>query len=235
MKLWTFDPVTNLTVPYLWQLDEIKGPSDNVSLYSTTVADRSAVGLYVYRSNQNSSSVWTTIHVRQDLKGQALNVAFNSRISLWVFPTFTYWYDLQSKNPENAYGIEINDGVNLVWYVFADEPNQTFQLPHHRIVVQQTQLNTWSYRSINIAREYQLAGWPEPESLSFILIVGTTRIHPGTWVGYFAGINVQTAPSHAQSLPNSTVLSLFLGDGVAILVLTSVTILKQRLDRRDIP
>ena len=226
MKFWTFDPATNSTEPYLWQIDVIKNPADNVSVYRTVVANRSGVALWVYRSNENGSSVFTTVHLRQDLHGQALDTAFNSTISLWVFPTFSYWYDLRYKNPENVFGIEINDGVNLVWYVFADDQSQVFQFPHHRIVVIQTPLHVWSYRTINIAHEYAEAGWKKPESLSFILILGTTNIYPGNWVGYFSGLSVQTALQRTQTLStidfeilvtcNAILMAILFTAGIAI-------------------
>ncbi len=231
MKFWTFDPATNSTEPYLWQIDVIKNPADNVSVYRTVVVDRSGVALSVYRSNQNGSSVWTTVHLRQDLHGQALDTAFNSTISLYVFPTFTYWYDLRYKNPENVFGIEINDGVNLVWYVFADDQSQVIQFPHQRIVVTQTPLNVWSYRTINIAHEYAEAGWKKPESLSFILILGTTKIYPGNWVGYFSGLSVQTALQRTQTLSKLDFESLVASNTILIGTLVAVGVVMWKRDR----
>ena len=233
MKFWTFDPATNSTEPYLWQIDIIKNPADNVSVFRTVVANRSAVALSVYRSNENGSSVFTTVHLRQDLHGQALDTAFNSTISVWVYPTFTYWYDLRYKNPENVFGIEINDGVNLVWYVFADDQSQVFQFPHQRIVVIQTPLHVWSHRTVNIAHEYAEAGWEKPESLSFILILGTTRIYPGNWTGYFSGLSVQTTLQRTQTLSALNVETLVVCNAIVMSILVSAGIVMWRRDRMD--
>lgn len=224
MKFWTLDSASNTTKPYLWQVDIIKGPLDNVSTYQFDVQGRSAIALRVERSNQNNTSVWTTLHVRQDLNGQGLDALFRSRISLSVFPTFPYLYDNSSHNPENAFGVEMNDGTNLVWFIFADEPSQVFQLPHHRIVLTQTPLNTWSLREIDVARQYEEAGWSKPQSLSFILLLGTTRVHPGNWVGYVSGLTVDVGPLQTESLSSTQQLTVLAIDGVAILAITAIAI-----------
>jgi len=228
MKFWTLDPAKNLTRPYLWEVDIIKGGSDNVSLLRSETGGLPSIGLEVYRSSQNSSSVWTTVHVRQDLRGQALNAIFRSKISLWVFPTFPYWYNRESKNPENTFGVEINDGTNLLWFVFADSPSQVFQLPRHRIMLMQSPLNIWSLREIDIAKEYYEAGWEKPESISFILILGTTWLHPGTWVGYFSGMSVDVGPLQTESLSPSQRIIIIVGDAFIILALTTGTMLLQK-------
>ncbi|HXY82898.1 MAG TPA: hypothetical protein VEH56_04195 [Candidatus Saccharimonadales bacterium] len=231
MKFWTVDPNTNSTVPYLWQIDEIRGPSDNASVFQAAIASRPGVSLSVFRSNENESSVWTTVHLRQDLHGQALDAMFNSTVSLWVFPTFTYWYNQRYKNPENVFGIEINDGSNLVWYVFADDQNQVYQFPHHRIIVIQTPLNVWSYRSVDIAHEYTQAGWKKPDSLSFILILGTTNIHPGNWVGYFSGLNVETPLERMSTLSALNMGTLVASNVLIIGILATAGILMWKRER----
>lgn len=224
MKFWTLDPANNITKPYVWQVDIIKGAFDNVSIYQFNVQNRASIALRVERSNQNNTSVWTTLHVRQDLNGQGLDALFRSTISMWVFPTFTYAYDSTSHNPENAFGVEINDGTNLVWFIFADEPSQVFQFPHHRIVLTQTPLNTWSLREIDIAKQYDEAGWKKPQSLSFILLLGTTRVHPGNWVGYVSGLTVDVGPLQTESLSSSQQLTVLAVDGVAILAIAAAAI-----------
>ena len=227
-KLWTFDPAKNISKPYLWDVDIIKGPPDNVSIFQANVQDQAAIGLRLDRVNQNNSDVWTTLHIRQDLHGQALDAVFRSEISLMVFPTFHLWFDPNTHSPENAFGIEINDGTNLLWFVFADGPTETFQLPHHRIVLTQTPLNEWSTRTVDIATQWKDAGWTEPESLSFILILGTTLLHPGTWVGYFSNLSVNVAPYQAENLSSGARLAIIIVDAVVILGLASITLLIER-------
>lgn len=227
MKFWTMDATKNITKPYLWEVDIIKGSPDSVTLYQINYDNRPSLALKIIRST-NSSTIWTTVHVRQDLRGRGLDAIFRSKISLWVFPTFPYWYGQDSKNPENTFGIEINDGTNLLWYVFADAPSQVFQLPHHRIVLIETTLNTWSLREIDIAQQFKEAGWEKPQSLSFILIMGTTWVHPGTWVGYFSSLDVNVGPLQTESLSLAQRVGLLVGDILIILGLAVVTIMLQR-------
>jgi hypothetical protein len=219
MQYWTIDPTKNLTTPYLWTIDLIKGPTDNVSVYKAVVAGRSAIALRVERINPNNSQIWTTVHVRQDLRGQALGLIFDSNISLDVFPTFQYLYDANTKNPENTFGVEINDGTNLLWYVFADEPSETVQLPHHRIILTQTPLNVWSTREINIASEYAAAGWKKPVSISFTLILGTTWLHLGNWVGYFCDLSVAVPTLQTQAISRSQTVTVLSADVLVIIFL----------------
>ena len=222
MNFWTIDPTNNLTTPYLWTIDLIKGPTDNVSVFQAVVGGREAVGLRVIRVNGNNSQIWTTVHVRQDLLGQALNEIFTANISVDVFPTFQYLYNTQTKNPENAFGIEINDGTNLIWFIFADEPSQVFQLLHTRIVLTQTPLNVWSTRIINIATQYAAAGWKKPYSISFTLLLGTTWLHLGDWVGYFSNLSVTLPPFQTHKLSSGAVMAVLLADAFVVIFLGAV-------------
>ena len=224
MKFWTVDPTKGILTPYLWTIDLIEGPTDNISVYQTVIAARPSIALRVVRNNPNNSQIWTTVHVRQDLRGQALAAIFRSKITIDVYPTFQYFYTPNSNNPENTFGIEINDGTNLLWYVFADEPSQTFQLPHTRIILTQTPLNTWSTREIDIASQFEAAGWKMPESISFTLILGTTWLHPGNWVGYFSGLSVDVAPLQTQSLSPTQTLTVLTIDVVIIMLLGIVVV-----------
>lgn len=232
MKFWTIDSTNNITTPYLWQVDIIKGPHDNISIYQAEIAKRPSLGLNLSRSNQNNTGVWTTVHVRQDLHGLALDTLFQSQVSLWVYPTFDYHNDPNFKNPENTFGVEVNDGTNLLWYVFADNQSQVFQLPHHRIVLIQTPLKTWSLRELDIGKQFQEAGWKEPESLSFILIIGTTWLHPGTWWGYFSGLNVNVTPRVTESLSATQREGIIIADGLIILGIIAIAMILQRHKER---
>jgi len=224
MQYWTIDPTNNITTPYLWTIDLIRGPTDNVSVSRVVIAGRSALGLRVIRTNANNSQIWTTVHVRQDVHGQGLDAIFGANITLDVFPTFQYLYNPNTKNPENVFGIEINDGTNLVWYIFADEPSQIVQLPHHRIILTQTPLNVWSTRILNIASQYAAAGWKEPASISFTFIIGTTWLHLGDWVGYFSNLSVTVPPIQLQRLSTMQTVTVFAADALVITFLAGVVV-----------
>ena len=224
MEYWTTDPTKNITTPYLWTIDLIQGSTDYVSVFQTVLGGRTAIGLRVIRTNTNNSQIWTTAHVRQDVHGPALDGIFRANISLDVFPTFQYLYNSNTENPENAFGVEINDGTNLIWYIFADEPSQTVQLPHHRIVLTQTPLNVWSTRTLNISNQYAAVGWQKPVSISFTLIIGTTWLHVGNWVGYFSNLTVTVPSIQLQTLSTLQTVTVFSVDAVAIIFLAGVAV-----------
>lgn len=224
MQYWTIDPTKNITTPYLWTIDLIQGPTDNVSVFQAVVGGRNALGLRVIRTNANNSQIWTTVHVRQDVRGQGLDAIFHANITLDVFPTFQYLYNPDTKNPENAFGVEINDGTNLIWYIFADEPSRVVQLPHHRIILTQTPLNVWSTRTFNIASQYVAAGWEKPASISFTLIIGTTWLHLGDWVGYFSNLSVTVPTVQLQRLSTTQTLTVISTDTLVIIFLAGVAV-----------
>ncbi len=196
-KYWSTDPVTNATKPYGWSVDYIKGPGDSISTFPTILEGRNALGVRVFKERANDTSDWANVHIRQGLRGQALSLVFNSKIRIWVYPTFSYIYDDKTGDPRNVFGVEVNDGTHLLWFVFTNEKSRTYELPlrKHRIVVTETPLKSWSLREVNISGEYAKAGWRQPDSLSFILIVGSTKIIPGTFFGYFGELEVLLASS----------------------------------------
>jgi len=226
MQYWTTDPTKNITVPYLWTVDLIQGPTDNVSVFQAVIDGRNSIGLRVIRTNANNSQIWTTVHVRQDVHGRGLDAIFYANISIDVFPTFQYLYNSNTKNPENAFGIEINDGTNLIWYLFADEPSQTVQLPHHRIILTQTPLNVWSTRTLNISSQYAFVGWEKPVSISFTFIVGTTWLHLGNWVGYFSNLSVTVPTIRLQKLSTPQTLTVFSADAIVMIFLVGVSVVR---------
>jgi len=233
MQYWTIDPTKNITTPYLWTIDLIEGPTDNASVFRAVVGGRNAVGLRVIRTNANNSQIWTTVHLRQDVRGQGLNAIFHANISLDVFPTFQYLYNPDTKNPENAFGVEINDGTNLIWYIFADEPSRIVQLPHHRIILTQTPLNAWSTRTLRIASQYAAAGWNNPVSISFTLIIGTTWLHLGNWVGYFSNLSVTVPPIQLQRLSTTQIMTVFSADVLVIIFLAGVAAVYEKRKTMD--
>ena len=225
LQYWTVDPTKNITTPYLWTVDFIQGSTDNVSVFRAIVGGRTALGLRVIRTNANNSQIWTTVHVRQDVHGQGLNAIFYANITVDVFPTFQYLYNPDTKNPENVFGVEINDGTNLIWYIFANEPSQIVQLPHHRIILTQTPLNVWSTRTLNIASQYAATGWEKPVSISFTFIIGTTWLHLGNWVGYFSNLSVTVPTIQLQRLSMMQVVTVFSTDSLVIIFLAGVVVL----------
>jgi hypothetical protein len=104
---------------------------------------------------------------------------------LWVYPTFTYQ---GGANPQNVFGIETHDGIKIIWFIFSDKNEGVYDLPNHHIIVIKSPLYEWSYHKINVSNEYKKLGWPIPEKLDFMAIVGGHQALPGIYTGYFADI-----------------------------------------------
>ncbi|MEM4246457.1 MAG: hypothetical protein QW390_04085, partial [Candidatus Bathyarchaeia archaeon] len=153
--------------PYLWEVVYYKGEFDKAFIRRDFVDGVGCIGLHVYQDGINDTNVWATIHIKQAVGGRQLQRLFDSRIGVWVYPTFQYIYDKETKNPENVFGLEVNDGTHIVWFIFSDDPIAPYTLKNHHIIVIQTPLNKWSYREVSIREVYDDQGWPMPESVSF--------------------------------------------------------------------
>jgi hypothetical protein len=147
--------------------------------------------MHIYQDGANDTYDWATIHIKQPIRGNALERMLEKKVGVWVYPTFPYIYDEIEKDPRNVFGIEINDGEHIIWFVFSNHPDQTYTLRNHRIVIIDTPLNEWSYREINIAEQYIEAGWELPEDISFIFITGATKVLEGNFSGYVKEIIVK--------------------------------------------
>ena len=185
------DPLTNNTKPYLWESAYFKGPNDEVFTRQDIVEDHLCLGMHVYQDGVNDTYDWATIHIKQRIRENSLTRVLEGKVGVWVYPTFTYVFDETTKDPGNVFGIEINDGEKIIWFVFSNSVNQTHMLQSHKIVVINTPLNKWSYREINIAEQYIEAGWELPEDISFILITGATKGTQAHYSAYFREIIIK--------------------------------------------
>jgi hypothetical protein len=189
-KLFTKDPYTDGLKPYLWDVVYYKGPNDTAFTRPDVVGDVACLGLHVYQDGVNDTYDWATIHVKQELRGSAVERMLQGKLHVWVYPTFSYKYYEETGDPRNVFGLEINDGRHILWYVFSDVNQGVYQVKNHRIVVVETPLNQWSHKEIDVGAEYREAGWEPPKDLSLILILGATKHDPGWRAGYFKEISV---------------------------------------------
>ncbi|WP_455278439.1 hypothetical protein [[Eubacterium] cellulosolvens] len=191
-KYFTKDSQTEMQKPFLWEATYTLGPNDSGFLRRDMVSDNECLGLHLYQDGSNDTYAWATIHVKQAIRGPDVSRLFRSDVSFWIYPTYSFVHDINSKEPRNVFGLEVNDGTHIIWFIFSDCAEQTYQLRNHRIVHKNAPLNQWSYVELDIGEEYAKAGWEEPSDLSFILICGATKITPGSYAGYFREINVYT-------------------------------------------
>ncbi len=190
-KYFTRDPMTGEYKPFLWEAAYTKGPNDLTFLRHDLVGGRECLGLHVYQDGANDSYSWATIHVKQTLRGEAVSRLFGSWIGIWAYPTFRFAQDPISKEPWNVFGLEINDGKHLIWFVFSDHASGVYNLRNHRIVLVDAPLNQWSYIKMDVASHYSEAGWESPDDLSLILITGATKMDPGNRAGFYGEIQVE--------------------------------------------
>lgn len=189
-KYWTTDAVWNFKKPYLWEVSLLAGPNNRGFIRHDEAGGRLSLGMHVSQHGQDEQYLWATVHVRQNLGGRATRQLLDGALEAWVYPTFPHERYPDSGNPKNVFGIEINDGTNILWIVFSQQPNEVYRLKGHSIVIIDTPLNTWSYRIVQIGRYYADAGWRLPTNVALILLVGATRDAPGEYAGFIQSVKV---------------------------------------------
>ncbi len=192
----TFDPVSHALKPYGWETDLIVGPDDKALVRSDIVDRESCLGMHVTQDGANDGNEWATIHVRQDIRGRAARTLFERSFVVRVFPTFSYIQD--AGHPRNVFGVEIYDNDNMLWVVFSDTNEGTYQVGRHRIVVVNTPLNKWSDRRIDLGKLYESSNWDKPEMFSLTLLVGASRVLPGEFTGFIKEIRIEGSTASMQ-------------------------------------
>jgi hypothetical protein len=185
---WTQDARHGGIKPYFWHIDQFQSENDSIHLYPGEVDGRYCLTISLSQDGEDNVDPWVSIHIRQEIGGQELHTLFNSRIGIWVYANFSYTYDEVSMKPKNAFGIEVNDGENLLWILFSDTEEYSYTLPHHRIVILQTSLGEWVYHEVDVAAEYRELVDDQPDSISIILLMGISKDLPGTYQGSFSNI-----------------------------------------------
>ena len=189
-KYWTTDQVWKFKKPYRWEVSPLIGPRDDAFIRLDEVSGKTCLGMYISQDGEIDQYLWATIHVRQNLGGRATKQLYDGTLGVWVYPTFLHERYPESGHPKNVFGIEINDGTNIMWFVFSQQPNVTYSLRRHQVVVISTPLNAWSYREIQIERYYTEAGWKRPSEVALILLVGATRDAGGQYTGFVQSLAV---------------------------------------------
>jgi hypothetical protein len=190
-KYWTADPALKLMKPLMWEVYLLVGPNDRGFIRRDIVDGQTCLGLHAYQDGADDTYAWATVHVRQNLGGVATKRLLNGTLEVWVYPTFMHGRYTGSGHPKNVFGVEVNDGTNLLWIIFSDQPDDVYEIGRHRIVVINTPLNRWSHREVQIGKHYSEAGWPPPSHIALILLVGATKDYPGEYAGFFREIYVR--------------------------------------------
>jgi hypothetical protein len=177
-QLWVGDPGFRRLM--LWDLEYVKGPSDSVSFQEAVVDGKKAVELLIVQSGSTSQPVYA--YLTQTMDGARLADLLSYDVGVWLLAepcacngTIT---------PSSViFGVEVNDGLHTLTFVFSDLAAQATILAH-RFVYLPTRPGTWTYEHLNVTEQYKLANWTLPESITFSLFFEVGGLAVGTHRAY---------------------------------------------------
>jgi len=177
-QLWVGDPGSRRLM--LWDLEYVKGPSDSVSLQEAVVGGKKAVELLIAQSGSDSQPVYA--YLKQTMDGARLADLLSYDVGVWLLaePCACNGTITQSSV---IFGVEVNDGLHTLTFVFSDLDAQAAILAH-RFVYLSTQPGTWTYEHLNVTEQYKLANWTLPQSITFSLVFEVGGLAVGTHRAY---------------------------------------------------
>lgn len=165
-ELWVGDPGARRLM--LWDLEYVKGPGDNVSVQETVVGGKRATELLVMKSGGDGQPVYAYLKQNQTIDGARLTGLLNDDIGVWVLAE-PCACDGTSTARSVIFGVEVNDDLHTLAFIFSDRAIETRTILAHRFVYLPTQPGTWTYQHINVTEQYTLAKWSLPQHLTFSL------------------------------------------------------------------
>jgi hypothetical protein len=165
LELWVGDQGAKRLM--LWDLESIEGPGDNVSLQATVINGKSATEFLILQSGSSGNAVYA--YLTQMMDGERLAGLLTGDLGVWILAEpceCNAGLTAQSV----IFGVEMNDGVHTLTFIFSDTAVATTMILAHRLVYLPVQPGTWTYQHINVTREYALAQWSLPGQLSFSMV-----------------------------------------------------------------
>jgi hypothetical protein len=104
--------------------------------------------------------------------------------------------------------VEVNDGTHTISVVFSDSFSGTLTMLNHRFEFRPTPSGTWTFEEFNFSKEYALAHWLLPNSLTFRIIFGVAQGSSGWHYAYLDKITITSSYLHTSQ---TTISSLILG------------------------
>jgi hypothetical protein len=163
-QLWVGNPGDRRLM--LWELEYASGPMDNVSLHETAVDGKRATQLLITQSGIDGKPAY--LYLKQTVDGPRLSGLLADDVGVWVRAEPCSCNSTWTSR-SMIFGVEVNDGVHTITFIFSDHEIETRTLLAHRFVYLTTQPETWAYVHINITRQYTLAQWNLPDHLTFSL------------------------------------------------------------------
>jgi hypothetical protein len=196
-QLWVGDPGSRR--PMLWDLEYMKGPGDSVSLQEAVVGGKKAVELLIVQSGTDSQPVYA--YLKQTMDGARLADLLSYDVGVWVLAEPCACNGTITPT-SIVFGVEVNDGLHTLTFIFSDLATQTTILAH-RFVYLPTQPGTWTYKHLNVTEQYRLANWTLPESLTFSLIFEVGGLAIGTHRAYVSSFQATKLQVSTGSLESS--------------------------------
>jgi len=189
--LWVSDRESGQKRPLVWELDSVKGVGDQVMLEETVLAGKTTLEIRVFEDGFDEVGVY--VRLKQMIDGARLRAFLDSEVGVWVFLESSS--KEQSDSPSTIFGVQTNDGLNMLTFIFSEEASHPQQAPGSRTVFLATPSGRWAYQRIDVAGEYKDAHWKKPERLSFGVTLGAQASAPGWHVGYVHRFVVETPTS----------------------------------------
>ena len=207
--LWVANPELGGAKPLVWELEYVKGVGDQVILQKTEFSGRKALEIQIIQDG--SDDMWSYVYLKQTIDGTRLRALFSRDLGVWVFPEASCTCRTVSQSESTVFGVETNDGVHTLTFIFDSESIESQQFLGHRTVFLLAQKGQWAYHSINVAGEYAKAQWSYPERITFSIVVGAQGSAAGSHVAYVQGFTTNTKaaplsmqqPIHARTLESS--------------------------------
>jgi len=152
----------------VWDLEYAKGAGDQVKLQQATLSDRNALEMQLFQNGTDNK--WVYVHLIQRIDGARLTALFDMEVSVWAFAAPSCACEPASNSQPVIFGIETNDEIHVLTFIFSNTTYKLQQSPTHRTVILPTPPGEWTVHTINLAGEYDNAQWKRPESLSFMII-----------------------------------------------------------------
>ncbi len=177
------------TQPMVWQFRYVRTPNDSVLLNQTMTSGMTAIEFQILR---NDHVGWTYAYLSQSIDGPRLTALFTMDVAIWVMK--------DTQVPQTAlFGVELNDGLHVLTFIFSDQPAKPQQFLAHRTVFLQTPGNTWVKQPLDFAKQYAEAKWERPDRVTLSIVFGAGPNAIGLQTAYIHGFSV-SQPKTLSSL-----------------------------------
>jgi hypothetical protein len=185
LELWVGDLGSRKLM--LWDLEYVKGPGDQVSLQETVLAGKKATEFLIMQDGSDSEPVYA--YLKQTMDGARLAGLLSDDIGVWILTEPCNCNGTMTAR-SIIFGIEVNDGLHTLTFIFSDRVIEATTILAHRFVYLPTQPGTWTYQHINVTEQYRLAQWSLPERLTFSLVFEVGGFATGRHSAYVNSFHV---------------------------------------------